>query len=135
VNLFFKLNEYLATLMAPYKEYNVKVEEIHHTQKLDYPSGTAITLTEGIQQNNAAYTTWNTALNEVPNTTQNSIPIQAIRQENVPGTHLITYSSPVDQIKIEHIANNRTGFALGAIIAAEWIVNQKGIFTFRDILN
>ncbi len=135
VNLFFKLNEYLATLMAPYKEYNVAVEEIHHTQKLDYPSGTAITLTEGIQQNNAAYTTWNTALNEVPDTIQNSIPIQAIREENVPGTHLITYSSPVDQIKIEHIANNRTGFALGAVIAAEWIVNQKGIFTFRDILN
>lgn len=135
VNLFFKLNEYLATLMAPYKEYQVAVEEIHHTQKLDYPSGTAITLTEGILKNNSDFTTWHTSINEVPKKIENSIPIQSIRQEHVPGTHLISYSSPTDQIKIEHIANNRSGFALGAVIAAEWIVNQKGIFTFRDILN
>lgn len=134
VNLFFKLNEYLATLMAPYKGYKVAVEEIHHTQKLDYPSGTAITLTEGILKQHSDYSTWNTALNEMPKEEVNSIPVTSLREENVPGTHLITYSSPIDQIKIEHIANNRVGFALGAVIAAEWIVNQKGIFTFRDIL-
>lgn len=134
VNLFFQLNEYLAKLMAPYQDYQIKVEEIHHTQKLDYPSGTAITLAEGVIANNSCYTKWNTALNEVPANEHQSIPIQAVREEHVPGTHIIAYSNEIDQIKIEHIANNRIGFALGAVIAAEWIVDKKGIYTFRDTL-
>lgn len=135
VNLFFKLNEYLAKLMAPYSEYHVSTEETHHTQKLDYPSGTAITLAEGIIANHTAYNSWNAALNQTPEHQENSIPIEAIREENVPGTHSIQYATEIDQIKIEHIANNRVGFALGSVIAAEWIVNRKGIYTFRDILD
>lgn len=135
VNLFFKLNEYLAKLIAPYNEYNVAVEEIHHTQKLDYPSGTALTLTDGIIQNHTAYTTWNTALNETPETKENSIPVKAVREENIPGTHSVSYASDIDTLKIEHVANNRVGFALGSVIAAEWIANRKGIYTFRDILD
>lgn len=134
VNLFFQLNEYLAKLMAPHTDYKISVEEIHHTQKLDYPSGTAITLTEGILSNSPNYTTWNTALNETPLQEEKSIPIKAVREEHVPGTHIISYSNEIDQIKIEHIANNRLGFALGAVIAAEWIVDKKGIYTFRDTL-
>lgn len=134
VNLFFQLNEYLAKLMAPYTDYNISVEEIHHTQKLDFPSGTAITLTEGILNNNVNYSKWNTALNQNPIMEKGSIPITAIREEHVPGTHVISYSNEIDQIKIEHIANNRIGFALGAVIAAEWISDKKGIYTFKDTL-
>lgn len=134
VNLFFQLNEYLSSLMAPYSDYHAEVEEIHHTQKLDYPSGTAITLTEGIIAHHPEYTKWNTALNEEPEKQEHFIPVKAVREEDVPGTHSITYSNEIDSIRIEHIAKNRTGFALGAVIAAEWIVNKKGIYTFRDIL-
>tara|TARA_R110000751_G_scaffold7805_3_gene31673 strand:+ start:220650 stop:221354 length:705 start_codon:yes stop_codon:yes gene_type:complete len=131
VNIFFELNQYLAKMMAKLEDYKVDIEEIHHTQKLDAPSGTAITLAEGIIQNNMAYTSWD--LEKAKD--QQSIAIQAKRITDVPGTHTISYNSPIDTIKIEHEAHNRQGFALGAVIAAEWIFDKTGVFTMKDVLN
>ncbi|MEQ3665127.1 MULTISPECIES: 4-hydroxy-tetrahydrodipicolinate reductase [unclassified Olleya] len=131
VNIFFELNQYLAKMMAKLEDYKVEIEEIHHTQKLDAPSGTAITLAEGIIQNNMAYTSWD--LEKAKD--QQSIAIQAKRITDVPGTHTISYNSPIDTIKIEHEAHNRQGFALGAVIAAEWIFDKTGVFTMKDVLN
>jgi 4-hydroxy-tetrahydrodipicolinate reductase len=128
VNVFFELNEYLAKMMANLKQYNVSMEEIHHTQKLDAPSGTAITLADGIIKN-TNYANWTL---ETP--ISNEIHIDAKRIENVPGTHSIFYDSEVDQIEIKHTAHSREGFALGAVIAAEWIVGKKGVFTMKDVL-
>jgi len=128
VNVFFELNEYLAKMMANLKQYNVSMEEIHHTQKLDAPSGTAITLAEGIIKN-TNYANWTL---ETP--ISNEIHIDAKRIENVPGTHSIFYDSEVDQIEIKHTAHSREGFALGAVIAAEWLVGKKGVFTMKDVL-
>lgn len=129
VNVFFELNNYLAKMMNNLKQYDINLEEIHHTQKLDTPSGTAISLAEGII-NNTDKTSWK--LDKATNNTE--IPIVARRIPEVPGTHIIDYSSEVDSIKIEHIAHNRNGFALGAVIAAEWIVDKKGVFTMKDVL-
>ncbi|TRZ43582.1 4-hydroxy-tetrahydrodipicolinate reductase [Robertkochia solimangrovi] len=129
VNIFFQLNEYLAGMMSKLKEYNVSMEEIHHTQKLDAPSGTAITLAEGII-NNTDKTGW-----KLDTASENEIPIIAKRIENVPGTHSITYESSVDKIEITHTAHNREGFALGAVIAAEWIQGKTGVFSMKDVLN
>lgn len=129
VNIFFELNKKLAKMMVRIKDYDVALEEIHHTQKLDAPSGTAITLAEGIIKN-SDYTNW-----KMENTQENEIPIVAKRIGNTPGTHTIAYSSNVDQIKIKHTAHSREGFALGAIIAAEWLVNKKGVYTMKDVLN
>jgi 4-hydroxy-tetrahydrodipicolinate reductase len=128
VNVFFELNEYLAKMMANLKQYNVSMEEIHHTQKLDAPSGTAITLAEGVIKN-TNYANWTL---ETP--ISNEIHIDAKRIENVPGTHSIFYDSEVDQIEIKHTAHSREGFALGAVIAAEWLVGKKGVFTMKDVL-
>jgi 4-hydroxy-tetrahydrodipicolinate reductase len=128
VNVFFELNEYLAKMMANLKQYNVSMEEIHHTQKLDAPSGTSITLADGIIKN-TNYTNWTL---ETP--ISNEIHIDAKRIENVPGTHSIFYDSEVDQIEIKHTAHSREGFALGAVIAAEWLVGKKGVFTMKDVL-
>jgi len=128
VNVFFELNEYLAKMMANLKQYNVSMEEIHHTQKLDAPSGTAITLAEGVIKN-TDYSNWTL---ETPNS--NEIHIEAKRIENVPGTHSIFYDSEVDQIEIKHTAHSREGFALGAVVAAEWLVGKKGVFTMKDVL-
>lgn len=129
VNLFFELNAQLAKMMAGLKEYNVSMEEIHHTQKLDAPSGTAITLAEGIIQN-SDYEKW-----ELDNADEHTIPITSIREGSVPGTHSITYESAVDKIEIKHEAFNREGFALGAVIAAEWLRGKTGVFTMKDVLN
>ncbi|SDL41821.1 4-hydroxy-tetrahydrodipicolinate reductase [Kriegella aquimaris] len=129
VNIFFELNEYLAKMMRQLKQYNVDIEEIHHTQKLDSPSGTAITLAEGIIAN-TDYTGWK--LDEAP---KGEIPIIARRIADTPGTHTVNYESEVDTIAIVHTAHNRQGFALGAVIAAEWIVGKKGVFTMKDVLN
>ena len=129
VNIFFELNTYLAQMMAKLEKYNVSLEEIHHTQKLDAPSGTAITLAEGII-NNSNYNDWSLETND-----SDTIPIKAKRIEHVPGTHSISYDSLVDLIEIRHEAKNRNGFALGAIIAAEWIIGKTGIFTMKDVLN
>ena len=130
VNLFFELNKVLAKLITPFKEYNVQIEEIHHTQKQDAPSGTAITLAEGIAKE-SNYEGWTLS----PKTEPQKIKIEAKRIENVPGTHTINYTSEVDTLEITHTAHNRNGFALGAVVAAEWIIGKKGIFTMKDVLN
>lgn len=129
VNLFFELNSYLAKMMASLKQYNVSMEEIHHTQKLDAPSGTAITLAEGVI-NETDYTNW-----KLDQAGEREIPITAKRIADTPGTHTVSYDSEVDGIEIKHTAHNREGFALGAVIAAEWIVGKTGIFTMKDVLN
>jgi 4-hydroxy-tetrahydrodipicolinate reductase len=130
VNLFFELNSQLAQMMSKFEDYKVDVEEIHHTQKLDAPSGTAITLAEDIIKNNNQLKHW--SLNEQK---ESSLKIEAKRIENVPGTHIVTYKSDIDTITIEHEAHNRNGFALGAIVASEWIIGKQGVFTMKDVLN
>lgn len=129
VNLFFELNSYLARLMSRVNEYHVSMEEIHHTQKLDAPSGTAISLAEGIFKE-TGYTEW--TLEEAE---QDQIHIEAKRIADVPGTHSVYYRSSVDEIEIKHTAFSRQGFALGAVVAAEWIQNKKGIFSMKDVLS
>ena len=130
VNIFFELNKNLAKMMSALEDYNVDLEEIHHTQKLDAPSGTAISLAEDIIENHNSFNAWQLDGNE-----DKVLPITAKRIENVPGTHNITYKSEVDTIKIEHIAHSRQGFALGAVVAAEWLVGKTGVFTMKDVLN
>ena len=131
VNLFFKLNQITASLMKGHEsEYSLKLNEIHHIHKLDAPSGTAISLAEDIIEVNPFYSKW--TLNGEEDT---QLPITSERLGEVPGTHTLTYSSEVDEIKIEHIAHSRKGFALGAVIAAEWIADKKGIFSMSDVLN
>ena len=129
VNIFFGLNEYLAKIMAPFDSYKVTMEEIHHTQKLDAPSGTAISLAKGVIEN-SKYANWTM---DQPNT--NEIHIEAKRIGDVPGTHTVTYDSIVDNIEIKHTAHNREGFALGAVIAAEWLAGKQGVFSMKDVLN
>jgi len=130
VNLFFELNEQLAKIIAKFSDYDVNLEEIHHTQKLDAPSGTAISLAEGIISNSNKKN-WDLDVTKEEDT----IPIVAKRIENVPGTHTVTYNSIVDEIAIKHTAKNRDGFALGAIIAAEWLKDKKGVYTMKDVLD
>lgn len=130
VNLFFELNDYLAKMMARFADvYKVSMEEIHHTQKLDSPSGTAISLAKGIIQH-SDYESWTEA-----QAGEKQIHINAKRIENVPGTHSVFYQSEVDFIEIKHVAHNREGFALGSVLAAEWIQGKKGVFTMKDVLN
>ncbi|WP_334125744.1 4-hydroxy-tetrahydrodipicolinate reductase [Empedobacter brevis] len=129
VNLFFELNSILARMMNKYRnEYQINLEEIHHTQKLDAPSGTAITIAEGIIDN-STYNSWS-----MEEKASDVIPVEAKRIEDVPGTHIVQYTSEVDTIEISHIAHSRKGFALGAVIAAEWIWNKQGVFTMKDVL-
>lgn len=130
VNIFFELNKTLAKMMSALKQYNVSMEEIHHTQKLDAPSGTAITLANGVIEQHDGYNQWKLEENG-----EQTIPIAAKRIADVPGTHTVTYESEVDTINIEHIAHTRQGFALGAVVAAEWIVGKTGVFTMNDVLN
>jgi 4-hydroxy-tetrahydrodipicolinate reductase len=129
VNLFFEFNEYLAKIMSKFNHYKVNMEEIHHDQKLDAPSGTAISLAKGIIEN-SNYTNWTL---DTPK--EDQIHIEAIRVGTVPGTHTVTYNSDVDSIEIKHTAHNREGFALGAVIAAEWLAGKHGIFTMKDVLD
>jgi 4-hydroxy-tetrahydrodipicolinate reductase len=130
VNLFFKLNEQLASLMKGYPEYDVTMEEIHHVHKLDAPSGTAISLANQVIDKLGTKTKW------VNNSTsaKNELGIVSKRIDEVPGTHTVTYGSEVDEISITHIAHSRKGFALGAVIAAEWLKGKKGIFGMNDML-
>lgn len=128
VNVFFELNSILAEMMKNLKQYRVSMEEIHHTQKLDAPSGTAITLAESILKH-SDYTNWK--LNEA---SENEIPIISKRIDQVPGTHTINYDSTIDSIVLNHTAHNREGFALGAVVAAEWIQGKTGVFTMKDVL-
>ncbi|OCB76477.1 4-hydroxy-tetrahydrodipicolinate reductase [Flavobacterium crassostreae] len=128
VNIFFELNAYLAKMMAKLDSYKATMEEIHHIQKLDAPSGTAISLAKGIIEN-SHYTNWT-----LEQAQTHEIHIEAKRITTVPGTHTVNYSSEVDSIEIKHTAHNREGFALGAVIAAEWIVGKKGVFSMKDVL-
>lgn len=128
VNLFFALNENLAKLMSKTTEYSVQLEEIHHIHKLDAPSGTAISIAEGIIEN-SKYEAW-----KLDETKDKELGIFAIREDEVPGTHSVFYRSEVDEIEIKHTAFNRNGFALGAVIAAEWIVGKQGVFSMKDVL-
>jgi 4-hydroxy-tetrahydrodipicolinate reductase len=130
VNIFFEINKRLAQLMAAQPEYDVTIHEIHHTQKLDKPSGTAVTLAEGILQNHPRKTAW--ALENVAASDQ--LVITCERVDPAPGTHQVRYTSAVDDIEIMHTAHNRKGFALGAVLAAEFIHNKKGVFTMKDVL-
>lgn len=128
VNLFFEVNDYLSKIMSKFNQYAISMEEIHHTQKLDKPSGTAISLANQIV-NNSNYTNWS-----IKNPIENEVYIEVKRIDSVPGTHSIFYKSPVDTIEIKHTAHNRDGFAFGALLASEWLVGKKGVFTMRDVL-
>lgn len=131
VNIFFEVNKRLAALMAPHKEYEVLLEETHHTQKKDAPSGTAITLAEQILKEVNRKTQWVNNLSDNPS----DLEIISQRIDPAPGTHHIKYSSVIDDIEIIHTAHNRTGFATGAVLAAEFIKDKKGFFTMKDVLN
>jgi 4-hydroxy-tetrahydrodipicolinate reductase len=128
VNIFFELNTYLAKMMANLKQYKVSMEEVHHTQKLDAPSGTAITLAKDII-NHSDYAGW-----AIGNPKEDDVFIDAKRVEGVPGTHTVTYDSDVDAIEIKHTAHSREGFALGAVVAAEWLAGKKGVYSMKDVL-
>lgn len=128
VNLFFHLNKTLAKIMSKQGDYSLEIEEIHHTQKKDAPSGTAISLAEGIIEN-SSYTQW--TMNEPIN---NEIKILSKRIDPAPGTHVVTYSSEIDDIEIKHTAHSRKGFATGAVLVAEWIKDKKGVYNMRHFL-
>jgi len=130
VNLFFGFNAYMAKVMGHYPQYNVNVHEVHHTQKLDAPSGTAITTAETIVKNHAAKQKWIHGTN--PQTAELEITHERI--DNVPGTHVVNYTSEIDDITLTHTAHNRKGFASGAATAATWMKGKKGIFTMKDVL-
>jgi 4-hydroxy-tetrahydrodipicolinate reductase len=129
VNLFMKVNSYLAVLMNKYDTYNVEIEEIHHIHKLDKPSGTAITLANQIIEKLDRKKNWSITSKE-----PGALFIEDKREGEVPGTHIIKYTSEVDDIEIMHKAHNRKGFALGAVVAAEFLKGKKGIFTMKDLL-
>lgn len=131
VNLFFELNSQLAKLMSKYNQYDVSLEEIHHTAKLDAPSGTAITLAEDILSEYSNLTEWtsNSVMHD-----SHKLNIVSKRENPAPGTHIVNYDSDIDSIQITHTAHSREGFALGAVIAAEWLAGKKGVFTMKDVL-
>lgn len=130
VNLFFVVNKFLAKTMSAFDDYSVSMTETHHIHKLDAPSGTAIKAAEGIIENHAKFVDW---VNE-PTNEEDKLPIYSERLGEVPGTHTITYSSEADIISLKHEAMNRSGFALGAVNAAEWVANKNGIFTMDDLI-
>ena len=130
VNILFRLNSILAGMMEQRDEYKVSIEEIHHTKKLDAPSGTAIALSEGIVSNHNGYHGWTSPENEKKET----VVIKSIREGSVPGTHTVMWDSEIDLISLRHEAKGRKGFALGAVLAAEYIYSRKGVFTMNDIL-
>ncbi len=129
VNLFFRLNRELARLMKD-QRYDVSITEIHHIHKLDAPSGTAITLVDGIRAENPVIEGWTLE----PEEKENFVPITSKREGEVPGTHVVNYDSAVDTIHISHVAHSRQGFAQGAVVAAEWLVGKKGVFGMDDLL-
>lgn len=130
VQLFFALNKKLAGMMSNQPDYHCEIKEIHHTHKKDAPSGTAITLAKDIIQLNSHYKQWSLNTPQAPE----DLNILAERAEDVVGTHFVSYTSPIDVIEIKHEAFSRTGFALGAVIAAEWIIGKKGNFTMSEVL-
>ncbi len=134
VNIFFELNKKLAQLMAPHREYSLRIDETHHTQKLDAPSGTAQSLANDILNNNENINSWIHQENTLPKTAKSQFAVVSHRKENIPGTHVVDYSSEIDTIKIKHTAHSRKGFALGAVIASEWVQHKKGIYTMNDVI-
>lgn len=138
VNVFFFVNKVLAKIMNRYPQYEVQVEEIHHTQKLDSPSGTAMTIAEGIISELSRKNEW---ANELIGSGEELIPkpdqllIESHRIEDVPGTHTVIYSSEVDDIEFKHKAHSRAGFALGAVMAAEWLEDKSGFFNITDMFD
>ena len=135
VNIFFELNRKLAKLLSEHPEYQANITETHHLQKLDAPSGTAISLANEILNHNDSYLSWVAGEGTPPHVNSNQLGVTAIRLPGVPGTHTVKYESEIDTISITHEAHNRKGFALGAVIAAEWILNKQGVFTMKDVLN
>lgn len=133
VNIFFKVNQFLAKLMAEQNDYKVSMEEVHHTEKKDAPSGTAITLAEGILEQITQLKTWK--LSEEVSASEQVLPITAKRIDPAPGTHIIRYQSAIDDIEISHTAHSRQGFALGAVLVAEWIKDKKGVLSMDDFLS
>jgi 4-hydroxy-tetrahydrodipicolinate reductase len=134
VNIFFAINKQLAKLMTKTDGYDVKMTEVHHTQKLDAPSGTAITLAEGVLENYPSKKSW-TLANDNANIKADELAITAVREGQVPGIHTITYDSEVDEITIHHSAKSRKGFAFGAVLAAEYVKDHKGFLGMNDLLN
>lgn len=130
VNIFFAVNQYLAKLMNGHAQYDIEMEEVHHTQKLDAPSGTGITLANQIIENISRKEKW---VNEAA-FAENEISLISKRIDKVPGTHSIFYESPIDSIEIKHTAHSREGFAMGALMAAQWIIGKKGVFSMKDVL-
>jgi 4-hydroxy-tetrahydrodipicolinate reductase len=128
VNLFFELNNYLSKMMAKFDQYAISMQEIHHTQKLDKPSGTAITLANTIVENTTKEN-WS-----IENAEASDVFIDVKREDQVPGTHSVFYTSDVDTIEIKHTAHSREGFAYGAVIAAEWLIGKKGVYSMKDVL-
>ena len=131
VNIFFELNKKLASLMKSHPEYEISLEEIHHTQKKDAPSGTAITLAEQIISASDQKNKWVNSVSE----RESELSIISKRIDEVPGTHAVKYTSPIDDIEITHTAHNRQGFAQGAVLAAEFLADKKGIFSMKEVLN
>lgn len=132
VNITFFINKILAKIMAGQNGYKANITEIHHTRKLDAPSGTAITLAEGIIENNQAFSGWKL---DSTMAAEGLLPIHAIREGDVPGTHIVRYQSDIDSLSLTHEAHNRQGFALGAVLAAEFVAEKKGVFGMHDMLN
>jgi 4-hydroxy-tetrahydrodipicolinate reductase len=133
VNIFFKVNEFLAKLMGEQSDYLASMEEVHHTEKKDAPSGTAITLAEGIINNISKLKKWK--LSENMNGNEHVLPITAKRIDPAPGTHIVRYCSEIDDIEISHTAHSRMGFALGSILVSEWIIDKKGVLSMDDFLS
>ncbi|SEO21127.1 dihydrodipicolinate reductase [Mucilaginibacter gossypiicola] len=140
VNVFFHVNKLLAKVMNKYPYYEVQVEEIHHTQKMDSPSGTAITIAEGIINNTDTKNEWVNVLttddkDDDANVAPNQLLIESLRIDSVPGTHTVIYDSEVDSIEFKHTAHNRNGFALGAVLAAEWLHDKKGFYSVEAMFD
>jgi len=134
VNITFYLNRVLAGIMNRYPGYAAEITEIHHTQKLDAPSGTAITLAEGIIDNHLSFEKWELS-NDEKQAFRGNLPVRALRIDAVPGTHTVTWNSTIDSISFTHTAHNREGFAKGAVLAAEWIIGKQGVYSMDDMLN
>lgn len=130
VNIFFKVNEYLARMLNNFPEYDVEMDEIHHTEKRDAPSGTAISLAEGVLRNMSRKKSWVNDNSENPE----ELVIKSFRIAQIPGTHVVKFASPIDDIEIKHTAHSREGFAKGAVLVAEWIRDKKGVLTMDDFL-
>jgi 4-hydroxy-tetrahydrodipicolinate reductase len=134
VNIFFKVNEYLASIMNHFDDYKCEVKEIHHTEKIDAPSGTGITIANQIIENVERYNNWKNVPSNQLNDTK-TLPLPSERLPNVPGTHIVKYENLIDKIELTHIAHNRKGFAIGSVLAAEWLLNKKGIYEMKDVFN